>query len=113
MFDGQAQEVRVYEKVDGSRPFDEWMSGLRDRRAISRIDARLTCLQAGNPGDYKSLGEGVYELRIDYGPGYRIYFAVAGNHIVLLLCGGDKRTQPSDIATAFKYWTDHRQRERQ
>lgn len=113
MFDGQPQEITIYEKVDGSRPFDEWMSDLRDQRAISRIDARLTRLQAGNPGDYKSLGEGVYELRIDYGPGYRVYYAVAGNHIVLLLCGGDKSTQQSDIATAFKYWKDHRRRGRQ
>ena len=111
MFDGQPQEISVYERADGTRPFDEWMIELRDRRAIARIDARVTRLQGGNPGDYKSVGEGVYELRIDYGPGYRLYFAFAGNHLILLLLGGDKRSQQTDIANAIKYWEDHQRRE--
>ncbi len=89
------------------------MIGLRDRQAVARIDARVTRLEAGNPGDYKSLGDGIYELRIDYGPGYRIYFAFSGQQIVLLLCGGDKTTQQSDIRAANKYWKEFQERQRQ
>jgi putative addiction module killer protein len=89
MFDGQPQEIVLYEKSDGTRPFEEWLGEIRDRRAIARIDARVTRLQGGNPGDYKSVGAGVYELRIDYGQGYRLYVAFAGNHLILLLLGGD------------------------
>ena len=103
MFDGQPKAVTIYEQPDGSRPFEEWFDSLRDRRAQTRIDARIARLAVGNPGDFKSLGEGLYELRIDHGPGYRLYFAFAGKQIVLLLCGGDKKTQPSDIATARGY----------
>jgi putative addiction module killer protein len=89
--------------------FELWIEGLRDRQARQRIAARLTRLQAGNPGDVKSLGDGVSELRIDYGPGYRIYFTKRGRLIVLLLCGGDKSTQAKDVkkATALaKEWED-------
>jgi len=86
---------------------------LRDRRVVARIDARVTRLQIGNPGDYKSLGGGVYELRIDLGPGYRIYFAFSERQIVLLLCGGDKSTQTSDIQTAIKYWKEFQERKDQ
>ncbi len=110
MFDGQPQEIVLYEKADGSRPYDEWLGGLRDRRAVARIDARVTRLQGGNPGDYKSIGAGVYELRIDYGPGYRLYFAFAGCHLILLLLGGDKSSQQTDIANAIKYWEDYQRR---
>ncbi len=111
MFDGQPQEIVLYEKSDGTRPYEEWLAKLRDRRAIARIDARVTRLQGGNPGDYKSIGAGVYELRIDYGPGYRLYFAFARHHIILLLLGGDKGSQQTDIANAVKYWEDYQQRE--
>ncbi len=110
MFDGQPHEIAIYEKADGTRPYEEWVYSLRDQRAVARIEARLTRLQAGNPGDYKSLGEGVYELRVDYGPGYRVYFALAGLRLVILFCGVDKRSQQSDIATALKYWKDQQQR---
>ena len=110
MFDGQPKQVIIFEAADATRPFDEWVSELRDRRAWARIDARVTRLEAGNPGDYKSLGDGIYELRIDYGPGYRVYFAFSGQQIVLLLCGGDKTTQQSDIRTARKYWKEFQER---
>ncbi len=113
MFDGQPKQIIVFETANGSCPFEEWLYALRDRRAVARVDARVTRLEAGNPGDYKSLIDGVYELRIDYGPGYRIYFAFSGRQIVLLLWGGDKTTQTSDIRTAVKYWKEFQEREKQ
>lgn len=83
-----------------SESFDRWLSGLRDRRAIARIAARLDRLAAGNPGDVEPVGEGISELRINYGPGYRVYFIQRGPVLVILLCGGDKSTQSKDIRQA-------------
>lgn len=83
-----------------SGTFDNWLSGLRDRRAVVRIAARLDRLAAGNPGDAEPVGEGVSELRINYGPGYRVYFIQRGLVLVILLCGGDKSTQSKDIKQA-------------
>ncbi|MFT3756224.1 MAG: type II toxin-antitoxin system RelE/ParE family toxin [Pseudoxanthomonas sp.] len=80
--------------------FREWLHGLRDAQARTRIQARIRRLADGNPGDVKPIGEGVSELRIDHGPGYRAYFSQRGNVLVILLCGGDKRTQNADIKTA-------------
>lgn len=82
--------------------FSKWLAGLRDRRAAARIAVRLERLAAGNPGDVKPVGEGVNEIRIDYGPGYRIYFVRRGPELVVLLCGGDKGTQGKDIRAARK-----------
>ncbi|MBI2298865.1 MAG: type II toxin-antitoxin system RelE/ParE family toxin [Armatimonadetes bacterium] len=81
--------------------FDHWLRGLRDREARARINARIRRLALGNPGDAKPLGEGVSELRVDHGPGYRVYFVQRGPTVVVLLAGGDKRTQEQDIATAL------------
>jgi putative addiction module killer protein len=83
-----------------STTFDHWLRGLRDIRAQARIQARLDRLACGNPGDSKPVGEGVSEMRIDYGPGYRVYFLRRGRLVVVLLCGGDKSTQSKDIAQA-------------
>ena len=80
--------------------FDGWLRGLRDTRATARIALRLDRLAHGNPGDVKPVGEGVSELRIDYGPGYRIYFVRRGEALVILLCGGDEGSQDRDIARA-------------
>ena len=80
--------------------FNAWMASQRDRRAVFIIDARLRRLAQGNAGDSKSVGNGVHELRVDYGPGYRIYFARRGNVTILLLCAGDKSSQPRDIERA-------------
>ncbi len=110
MFDGQPKQVLIYETLDGVCPFNEWLTGLRDRQARNRIIKRLARLRGGNPGDYKSVDEGVYELRIDYGPGYRLYLAIAGEHIVLLLCGGDKTTQQRDIDQAHAAWREYQNR---
>jgi putative addiction module killer protein len=80
--------------------FASWLRALKDANAVARISARIRRLELGNLGDVKPVGEGVSELRIDYGPGYRIYFIQQGNTVVILLCGGDKRTQNKDIRTA-------------
>ncbi|WP_316397386.1 type II toxin-antitoxin system RelE/ParE family toxin [Bradyrhizobium sp. 33ap4] len=82
--------------------FAHWLNSLADMKAVARIGARIRCLELGNPGDVKSVGEGVSEMRIDYGPGYRVYFTRRGKTIVLLLCGGDKRTQSKDVKAAQK-----------
>lgn len=99
-------EVRKYQRADGHRPFDEWLESLADAIAVRRITARITRVRAGNFGDCASVGGGVLELRIDHGPGYRVYFGRHGQTLVLLLCGGDKRTQARDILTARNYWND-------
>ncbi|MEX3556327.1 MAG: type II toxin-antitoxin system RelE/ParE family toxin [Burkholderia gladioli] len=80
--------------------FDHWLTELRDTRARARIEARIRRLSLGNPGDVKPVGEGVSEMRIDYGPGYRVYYLKRGPVVVVLLCGGDKRSQDKDIVMA-------------
>jgi putative addiction module killer protein len=103
-------EVREYRTRDGRRPLSEWIAALRDRSARSRVLARLDRLSIGLRGDWKPVGHGVFELRVDYGPGYRIYCAAHGNELVILLCGGDKRKQTQDIETAHAYWQDFKER---
>jgi putative addiction module killer protein len=89
-----------------SAAFEAWLSGLRDGQARSRINARIRRLSLGNPGDVKPVGAGVSEMRIDYGPGYRVYFVQRGDFVVMLLCGGDKRTQNADIKRAIQIARD-------
>ncbi len=110
MFDGLPKELVLYETADGKRPLDEWRESLRDRQTRAVIVKRLQRLERGNPGDYKTVGSGVYELRIDFGPGYRLYFTFADQRIVLLLTGGDKSTQTADIKNACAYWEDYQKR---
>jgi putative addiction module killer protein len=85
-----------------SATFEKWFQDLRDRQAQARINARIRRLSFGNPGDAKPVGMGVSEMRINYGPGYRVYFQQRGNALILLLCGGDKRTQTTDIRRAIE-----------
>ena len=80
--------------------YEKWIAGLRDRQVRARVEARIRRLSLGNPGDVKPVGEGVSEMRINYGPGYRIYFVQRGQHLVILLAGGDKSSQARDIKTA-------------
>lgn len=87
-------------EVRQSAIFSEWLAGLRDRNAHARIIVRIRRMELANPGDVKPVGDGVSEMRVDYGPGYRIYFTRMGNTVVILLCGGDKSTQRRDIARA-------------
>ena len=108
--EAQPKEIRRYITPDGRVPFAEWLDFLRDIKAISKINNRIRRVSFGNLGDYRSVGEGVCEFRIDYGPGYRIYFGQIGSTIILLLCGGDKSTQEQDIRQAQKYWRDYNER---
>ena len=89
-------------EVRKTEVYAKWLDDLRDARARARVLARVERLAAGNPGDVRPVGEGVSELRIDYGPGYRVYFTKQGRTVVILLAGGDKRTQDRDIATALR-----------
>jgi putative addiction module killer protein len=86
--------------IQQTETFARWLSGLRDPRARARIQARIDRLVIGNPGDVRPVGGGISEMRIDYGPGYRVYFVERGTTLVILLAGGDKRTQDRDIAKA-------------
>ena len=103
-------ELHEYMTIDGRKPFNEWLLGLRDVRARARIRARLDRLELGNLGDHASVGEGVLELRIFYGPGYRVYFSLENRNVVLLLIGGMKATQRSDIGIAKTHRADYRRR---
>jgi putative addiction module killer protein len=103
--------VEVYQTADGRQPYAEWLRNLNDRQARARIRARLARLQVGNLGDCKSLGGGLFELRIDYGPGYRVYLTQRGETWILLLCGGDKRTQSRDIERVRAYLADYVRRQ--
>jgi putative addiction module killer protein len=88
-------------EIRQTETYINWFKSLRDRQAKARIDIRIRRLSMGNPGDVKPVGQGVSELRIDYGPGYRVYFIQQGETLIILLAGGDKRTQDRDIKTAL------------
>ncbi|MBI1293948.1 type II toxin-antitoxin system RelE/ParE family toxin [bacterium] len=100
-------ELLKYLDERGHSPFRDWLDGLKDRQARAKIRVRL-----GNLGDTKSVGSGINELRIPYGPGYRIYYGRHGNQIIILLLGGDKGSQTADIALAQAYWEDYRRRQK-
>lgn len=102
--------LKTYVDRKGKAIFADWLEALRDTQARARIDVRLNRLANGLAGDAKVVGQGVTELRIDWGPGYRVYFARDGAAVVLLLCGGDKRTQQKDIEHAIEYWKDYQAR---
>ena len=98
-------------EVVRSGTFDRWLARLKDKRAAARVLVRIDRLAAGNPGDVKPVGQGVSEMRINYGPGYRVYYLPHGDQIVLLLTGGDKSTQEADIRKAHEVaaeWRKHR-----
>ena len=101
------KEVEYYHTLDGRIPFHEWYFALRDKKARAVIRERLTRIERGLLGDCRGIGGSIYELRIDIGPGYRIYFGQDGRTIILLLCGGDKSTQNKDIDTARSYWENY------
>lgn len=103
------REVVAFRAAGGRVPFEEWLDGLSDRRAVARVLARLARVRQGNLGDCKPVGGGVDELRVDYGPGYRVYLGQKGRTLVVLLCGGDKRTQDRDIRLAKQYWREFKE----
>ena len=98
------REIKKLELQNGLVPFDEWFDSLRDLRTQAAVDARLTRVRAGNFGDCKSVGGGVFELRISFGPGLRVYYGLHGQKIVVLIGGGDKRSQSRDIRRAQQLW---------
>jgi putative addiction module killer protein len=87
-------------RINETEAFADWMNRLRDARAKAKIASRIDRLRFGNPGDVAPVGEGVSEMKINYGPGYRVYYATRGRDLVILLCGGDKATQDRDIKRA-------------
>jgi len=96
--------------ASGKDPFDEWFESLKEVKLEARVAARVARPAAGNFGDCKPLREGVWELRIDFGPGYRVYYAISGRTMILLLCGGDKRRQAADVERAVEFWSDYQRR---
>ncbi len=99
-------EIKHYIADDGRDVFEDWRDKVKDSKAKIAIDRRIYRAELGNFGDHKPCREGVWELRIDVGPGYRVYYAQAGQTVVLLLCGGIKRSQDADISKACEYWKD-------
>lgn len=103
-----SKTVIVYSDKTGKESFIKWINSLKDARIRRRILARLRRIEQGNYGDCKHLQENVFELRLFFGPGYRIYFGEDGNTLVVLLCGGDKSNQEKDIQKAVKYWQEYK-----
>ncbi len=103
----EPKTVAFYADPSGREPFIEWLEKL-DGVTHKRVLARLRRIEQGNYGDYKHIQDGVYELRLFFGPGYRIYFGEVGGKIVVLLCAGDKSTQDKDIETAIAYWKEYK-----
>jgi putative addiction module killer protein len=105
--EARPKSVIVYATPSEEEPFTDWLNNLRDVMGRKRILARISRLEQGNYGDCESVGEGISELRMFFGPGYRVYFGEQGNDIVLLLCGGDKDSQDKDIQQAKAYWQEY------
>ncbi|RIK93115.1 MAG: addiction module protein [Proteobacteria bacterium] len=104
----EQKKVIVYQDASGREPFTDWLNNLRDEKGRRAVLKRIGRLEYGLYGDCESVGDGVSELRIFLGPGYRVYFAEEARHIVVLLCGGDKSTQHKDIKTAQAYWKEYK-----
>ncbi|MFJ1259945.1 type II toxin-antitoxin system RelE/ParE family toxin [Cupriavidus sp. CuC1] len=104
-------ELLRYQREDGREPFSEWLTAIRDKVAQARIRVRLRQVQAGNFGDSEPVGEGVIELRVHVGAGYRVYCGRHGKAVVLLLCGGDKSSQVADIKRAKEMWSEWKRRQ--
>jgi putative addiction module killer protein len=100
------RRVQIYVAHNGKAPFEEWMHSLRDKQTRARILTRIDRVRLGNLGDCASVGAGVYELRIHFGPGYRVYFGLHGAEVVLLLCAGAKSSQARDVELARSYWRE-------
>ncbi len=101
------QKIKEYITIGGKSPFHEWLKSQKDLKTKARIRQRIDRLELGNFGNCESVGDGVFELRLNFGPGYRVYFGQVGSSTVLLLCGGTKRKQQKDIDQAKIYWKDY------
>jgi len=104
--------IRHYLTVSGRDPYQQWLDQLKDLKGRVAIQRRIDRLTEENFGDHKFCQDGVWELRVDIGPGYRVYYTLEGKTIVLLLCGGSKRTQAADVKEAVRYWRDYQRRQR-
>ena len=105
----EPEERQILHYTEGKKDlFGEWLDNLYDAAGRAAVHCRLNRVRNGNFGDYRGVGQGVWELRIHYGPGYRIYFGEDGPRIILLICGGDKRTQQKDIRKARRIWAEYR-----
>ncbi len=109
MLETRPREIELYRTQNGRVPFTDWFESLRDQKTRTKIRRRLIRLEEGNFGDYRSVGEGVFELRLHFGPGYRIYYVEAGNQVILVLCGGDKSSQQRDIEKAKTFWLEYKE----
>ena len=98
----------IYKTHTGVEPYAEYVDSLKDREGAAKIRARVTRAEFGNLGDHRSIGHGIVELRIHYGPGYRIYVGLHGQELIVLLVAGDKRSQDKDIRNATRHWADFR-----
>jgi putative addiction module killer protein len=108
MIETRPRTIQKYVTETGQCPYDDWIEGLRDKRTQAIIATRLNRVAQGNFGLCRKLEGGIQELKVDFGPGLRVYFGEDGGSIVILLCGGDKSTQTKDIETATKYWADYK-----
>ena len=106
----QPKAIELYADEDGKVPFNVWLESIASPKTQQVIDVRVARIRLGLMGDVNTIGEGVHEFRIDFGAGYRIYFANTGRTLILLLCGGDKSTQKKDAKLAKKYWADYQAR---
>ena len=104
------KEIIIYEAKNGKAPFEEWLENLKDKIGRAKIRVQIDRLEQGNMGKCASVGQGVSELKINFGPGYRVYFGQDGEVLVVLLCGGDKATQRKNINKAQLYWLDYKLR---
>ncbi|MCG2724921.1 MAG: type II toxin-antitoxin system RelE/ParE family toxin [Elusimicrobia bacterium] len=98
----------IYRTTAGIETYVKYIDSLKDRIGAAKIRVRVTRAELGNFGDHKKIGHGIIELRIDYGPGYRVYIGLHGKELIILLCAGDKRSQTKDVKTAIKYWEDYK-----
>lgn len=105
----EKKTIIIYSDRNGREPFSEWLLTLKDRIARARVRNRISRLELGHFGDCEFVGEGVYELRFFFGSGFRVYFAEYKNEVILLLCGGDKKTQSKDILKAKEYWKEFKE----
>ncbi len=105
----KTKDIKYYVTEDGHEPYIKWFKGIKNLKGRALIKTRLNRVRSSNFGDYKPVKDGVYELRIHYGPGYRIYYGLDGDSLVILLCGGLKGTQSKDIKKALQYWDAYKE----
>jgi putative addiction module killer protein len=107
--EAQPRELRVYESPSGTHPYEDWLNGLRDTKSRGRIRVNVARLADGNFSNCEPVGDNVHELKMDFGPGYRVYFGEDGQNLIILLIGGDKKSQSRDIRIAKEFWQEYKE----